>query len=33
MVAMELGLAHFPSRYKFKFSQDKIDTMIVAGRR
>ena len=29
MAAMELGLAHFLSRYKLKFSPDKIDTMIV----
>merc|ERR1712013_137282 len=27
--AMELGLAHSLSRYKLKFSPDKIDTMIV----
>ena len=27
MAAMELGLAHYLSRYKLKF--DKIDTMIV----
>lgn len=26
---MELGLAHSLSRYKLKFSPDKIDTMIV----
>merc|ERR1712126_281095 len=29
MTAMELGLAHSLSRYKLKFSPDKIDTMIV----
>lgn len=29
MVAMALGLAHSLSRYKLKFSPDKIDTMIV----
>merc|ERR1712179_403489 len=29
MSAMELGLAHSLSRYKLKFSPDKIDTMIV----
>jgi len=29
MAAMELGLAHSLSRYKLKFSPDKIDTMIV----
>ena len=29
MAAMELGLAHYLSRYKLKFSPDKIDTMIV----
>ena len=29
MAAMELGLAHSLSRYKLKFSPDKIETMIV----
>merc|ERR1712013_834611 len=29
MSVMELGLAHSLSRYKLKFSPDKIDTMIV----
>ncbi len=29
MAAMELGLAHSLSRYKLKFSPDKVDTMIV----
>merc|ERR1719264_1348771 len=29
MSAMELGLAHSLSRYKLKFSPEKIDTMIV----
>ena len=29
MAAIELGLAHSLSRYKLKFSPDKIDTMIV----
>lgn len=29
MTAMALGLAHSLSRYKLKFSPDKIDTMIV----
>jgi len=29
MTAMSLGLAHSLSRYKLKFSPDKIDTMIV----
>merc|ERR1712088_1128162 len=29
MIAMSLGLAHSLSRYKLKFSPDKIDTMIV----
>ncbi|KAJ2469289.1 Nucleolar protein 58 [Coemansia sp. RSA 2322] len=29
MAAMELGLSHSLSRYKLKFSPDKIDTMIV----
>ncbi|CAG2064293.1 unnamed protein product, partial [Timema podura] len=29
MAAMALGLAHSLSRYKLKFSPDKIDTMIV----
>jgi len=29
MMAMALGLAHSLSRYKLKFSPDKIDTMIV----
>merc|ERR1712062_341511 len=28
MAAMELGLAHSLSRYKLKFSPDKVDTMI-----
>ena len=32
MAAMELGLAHSLSRYKLKFSPDKIDTMIVQVR-
>ena len=32
MTAMELGLAHSLSRYKLKFSPDKIDTMIVQVR-
>lgn len=27
--AMALGLAHSLSRYKLKFSPDKVDTMIV----
>ena len=27
--AMSLGLAHSLSRYKLKFSPDKVDTMIV----
>ena len=27
--AMQLGLAHSLSRYKLKFSPDKVDTMIV----
>lgn len=26
---MELGLSHSLSRYKLKFSPDKVDTMIV----
>ena len=29
MTAMQLGLAHSLSRYKLKFSPDKVDTMIV----
>ncbi|KAJ2737364.1 Nucleolar protein 58 [Coemansia sp. BCRC 34962] len=29
MAAMELGLSHSLSRYKLKFSPDKVDTMIV----
>jgi len=29
MAAMALGLAHSLSRYKLKFSPDKVDTMIV----
>jgi RNA processing factor Prp31 len=29
MHAMALGLAHSLSRYKLKFSPDKVDTMIV----
>lgn len=29
MTAMALGLAHSLSRYKLKFSPDKIDTMII----
>lgn len=29
LTAMTLGLAHSLSRYKLKFSPDKIDTMIV----
>lgn len=29
MTALSLGLAHSLSRYKLKFSPDKIDTMIV----
>lgn len=29
MAAMALGLAHSLSRYKLKFSPDKIDTMII----
>ena len=29
MKAMSLGLAHSLSRYKLKFSPDKVDTMIV----
>jgi nucleolar protein 58 len=33
MKAMSLGLAHSLSRYKLKFSPDKIDTMIVQVRR
>jgi len=27
--AMSLGLAHGSSRYKLKFSSDKVDTMII----
>jgi nucleolar protein 58 len=27
--AMRIGLAHSLSRYKLKFSPDKVDTMIV----
>ena len=30
--AMALGLAHSLSRYKLKFSPDKVDTMIVQVR-
>jgi nucleolar protein 58 len=29
MTAMSLGLAHSLSRYKLKFSTDKVDTMII----
>ncbi len=29
MSAMRIGLAHSLSRYKLKFSPDKVDTMIV----
>jgi len=29
MTAMQLGLAHSLSRYKLKFSPDKVDTMII----
>lgn len=29
LTAMTLGLAHSLSRYKLKFSPDKIDTMII----
>ena len=29
MRAMSLGLSHSLSRYKLKFSADKVDTMIV----
>lgn len=29
MSAMALGLSHSLSRYKLKFSPDKVDTMIV----
>ena len=29
MKSMSLGLAHSVSRYKLKFSTDKVDTMIV----
>jgi nucleolar protein 58 len=29
MTAMTLGLSHSLSRYKLKFSPDKVDTMIV----
>jgi len=29
MKAMRLGLSHSLSRYKLKFSADKVDTMIV----
>lgn len=31
VTAMSLGLAHSLSRYKLKFSPDKVDTMIVHG--
>ena len=31
--AMQLGLGHTLSRYKLKFSPDKVDTMIVQVRR
>lgn len=31
MAAMALGLAHSLSRYKLKFSPDKIDTMVIQG--
>lgn len=31
MSAMALGLAHSLSRYKLKFSPDKIDTMVIQG--
>ncbi|XP_029155505.1 nucleolar protein 58 [Nylanderia fulva] len=31
MSAMQLGLAHSLSRYKLKFSPDKIDTMVIQG--
>lgn len=30
--AMQLGLSHSLSRYKLKFSADKVDTMIVQVR-
>lgn len=29
LAAMQLGLSHSLSRYKLKFSPDKVDTMIV----
>lgn len=29
IAAMRIGLAHSLSRYKLKFSPDKVDTMIV----
>lgn len=29
MSAMSLGLSHSLSRYKLKFSPDKVDTMII----
>lgn len=29
LAAMRIGLAHSLSRYKLKFSPDKVDTMIV----
>jgi len=29
LAAMRIGLAHSFSRYKLKFSPDKVDTMIV----
>ncbi|GAB1600071.1 hypothetical protein Ahia01_000284600, partial [Argonauta hians] len=29
VAAMNIGLAHSVSRYKLKFSPDKVDTMIV----
>ena len=29
VTAMALGLAHSLSRYKLKFSPDKVDTMII----
>jgi nucleolar protein 58 len=29
MFSMSLGLAHSMSRYKLKFSTDKVDTMII----
>ncbi|CAL1681591.1 unnamed protein product [Lasius platythorax] len=31
MSAMALGLAHSLSRYKLKFSPDKVDTMVIQG--